>query len=287
MEPPDSRGASSFIDPFDWDLKKIEARIYCEDVAARLTEMNVPTEYMLLEGRPEDCIIRVAQSYDQALLMLSSHGQGGIGDRRIGSVVQKIMLRRHISTMIVRANVALGSDWHSWRYHRLLVPLDGSQRAECVLPLATVLAHFHEAHIILAHVVSRPEMPRGMLTPCEDLELANQLTEHRRAEAIRYLQRIRSQLGVDVETRLLVSDSPTVALHDLIEQEQVDLMVMSAHGYSAKAEWPCGSLAINFITYGTTPLLIVQDLPEKAPSVQEEITPRGVQATLRQGGWLG
>jgi nucleotide-binding universal stress UspA family protein len=126
-----------------------------------------------------------------------------------------------------------------------------------------------------------------MLTPHEDLKLAHQLTEHRRAEAIRYLQRMRTQTGVDVETRLLVSDSPTVALHDLIEQEQVDLMVMSAHGYSAKAEWPCGSLAINFLTSGTTPLLIVPDLPEKAPSVQEEITPRGVQATLRQGGWLG
>jgi nucleotide-binding universal stress UspA family protein len=45
-------------------------------------------------------------------------------------------------------------------------------------------------------------------------------------------------------------------------EEPVDLVVLSAHGYSGSAEWPYGSVALNFIAYGTTPLLIVQDLVE-------------------------
>ena len=40
----------------------------------------------------------------------------------------------------------------------------------------------------------------------------------------------------------------------------MDLVVISAHGYSGNAKWPYGSLTTSFIEYGTTPLLIVQDL---------------------------
>jgi len=36
---------------------------------------------------------------------------------------------------------------------------------------------------------------------------------------------------------------------------------MSAHGYSGSAQRPYGSLALNFIAYGTTPLIIIQDMP--------------------------
>jgi nucleotide-binding universal stress UspA family protein len=264
-------------------MKKVEARIYLEDIASHLCEMNVPTEYMLVEGRPEDCIIRVAQSLDKGLLMLSSHGQSGINDWKLGSVAQKIILRRHASTMIVRADAVCESDWGSWRYRRLLVPLDGSPRAECVLPLVAVLARFHEAVVILAHVVSRPELPQGLLTTCEDLELANQLLEHRRREGIRYLQWMRDHTPADVETRLIVSDNTVESLHTLIKREKIDLVVMSAHGYSGKAEWPYGSLVVHFITHGTTPLLIMQDLLQQAERNQGKGTLRGVQAELGHG----
>jgi nucleotide-binding universal stress UspA family protein len=49
-------------------------------------------------------------------------------------------------------------------------------------------------------------------------------------------------------------------LQELVQKEQVDLVVMSAHGSSGASKWPYGGLATNFIAYGTTPLLIIQDL---------------------------
>lgn len=271
---------SNFIDPLAWDFKKVEARAYLEGVAARLSESSEPVQYMLLEGKPEECIIRTAQSNDQSLLLLSSHAQGGSSEWKLGSVVQKVMSRRHVSTMIVRADAA--SDLQSEGYHRILAPLDGSQRAECVLPLVADLTRFYKAQVILAHSIPRPEMPRGALTPSEDLELAHQITERRRLDALQYLEQTRAQVGLDAEIRLLVSDNTAEALHQLIAEEKIDLVVMSAHGYSGKTEWSYGSLAVNFITYGTTPLLIVQDCPDTALSDEEEATPRGVQELLLQ-----
>jgi nucleotide-binding universal stress UspA family protein len=63
-----------------------------------------------------------------------------------------------------------------------------------------------------------------------------------------------------VEIRLLVTDNIAASLHGVVEDEEVDLVALSAHGYSGRAKWPYGSVALNFIAYGTTPLLIVQDL---------------------------
>jgi nucleotide-binding universal stress UspA family protein len=48
-------------------------------------------------------------------------------------------------------------------------------------------------------------------------------------------------------------------LHDLVEQANADLVVLSVHGYSDGTKWLYGSMVANFISNGTTPLLIVQD----------------------------
>jgi nucleotide-binding universal stress UspA family protein len=80
---------------------------------------------------------------------------------------------------------------------------------------------------------------------------------------------------MDVETLLLVSDDVTLTLHELVEQENVDLVVLSAHGYSAATRWPYGTVATSFISHGTTPLLIVQDLsPDEIELSRAELAAR-------------
>jgi nucleotide-binding universal stress UspA family protein len=66
-----------------------------------------------------------------------------------------------------------------------------------------------------------------------------------------------------------VSDNAAAALHQLVEEEEVDLVLMAAHGYSGEATWPYGSIALNFIAYGSEPLLIIQDVPPEEAGVTE------------------
>ncbi|MEA3398019.1 MAG: universal stress protein [Chloroflexota bacterium] len=47
-------------------------------------------------------------------------------------------------------------------------------------------------------------------------------------------------------------------LHNLVEQVDADLVVLSAHGHSGETRWPYGNVVVSFIGYGATPLLIVQ-----------------------------
>lgn len=67
-----------------------------------------------------------------------------------------------------------------------------------------------------------------------------------------------------------------MSLHELVEREKADLVVLSGHGYSSRMKWPYGGVTNSFIQYGTTPLLIVQDLPP------EEIELTEAEAAIRE-----
>ncbi len=250
----------SVIDPLAWHIRKAEVTTYLDKVVARLFRIGLPVEGHLLEGQAAERIVEFARENNASLIILSSHGKSGLSGWNISSVVQKIILWACMPTMIVRAYRPVADDLADLTYGQVMVPLDGSQRAECALPLASTLARFHHSQLILAHAVCAPEMPRRAPLSREDRELAERITERNRFEAAHYLTQFQSSLAMEVETHLLVGDCATRALHDLVTQSDVDLVVLSAHGYSGGTRWPYGSVALNFIAYGATPLLIVQDL---------------------------
>lgn len=262
MDPPHRANWRRAVDPLNWRIRKAEAESYLGDLVLRLQKAGLPSEKQILEGQAADRIVEFSHKNDIPLIMLSSHGQSGLSGWNVSSVVQKIILRVHTSIMIVRAYQSASTDVTGLRYHRLLVPMDGSQRAECVLPVAATLARAHEAEILLAHVARRPEMPRRTPPTDEDVELADRLVERNRAEAIQYLDQLRSRLSGQVQARVLVGDHVPATLHELVDQEKLDMVLLTAHGYSALTRWPYGSVVSSFITYGATPLLIVQDLPQ-------------------------
>jgi nucleotide-binding universal stress UspA family protein len=113
-------------------------------------------------------------------------------------------------------------------------------------------------------VVAKPEIPRHIPLSEEERRLVDRLTELNQTRAGEYLERLQAQLSPGVKTRVIVGDAPAAALQDVVVQENADLVVLSAHGYTGGTRWPYGSIALNLIAYGTTPLLIVQDLsPEE------------------------
>jgi nucleotide-binding universal stress UspA family protein len=266
------------LDPLNWQVRKADAESYLGDLALRLQKAGLSAEKQIEEGLAAEQIIEFSLKHDASLIVLSSHGQSGLTGWNVSSVVQKIILRAHTSIMIVRAYQPTSADVADLRYRRILLPVDGSQRAECVLPVAQSLARAHEAQILLAHVIQRPAMPRRTPPTREDVELADRIVERNRAEAILYLDELQSRLAGKAEARMLVSDQAAVALHELADQEKIDLILLSAHGYSAPTQWPFGSVVSSFITYGTTPLLIVQDLPQK------KMTPSPAEVAAEEHG---
>ncbi len=278
VEQAETGGRTRSIDPLEWQYSKAETVAYLEQVAERLRAAGLPTEQALLEGQPAERVIDHAQAQSVDLIVLSSHGRGGLSGWNLSSVVQKIMLRAHLSILLIPAYQPVTRELAGLRYRKIMVPLDGSQRAECVLPLVTTLATQHESRVYLVHAVRRPELPRRAPPSKEDQALADQLTERNRVEGLSYLEELRARLSLQVETRLLVSDHVADSLQQLAVQEAVDLVVLSAHGYSGGTRWPYGGLAISLIAFGSTPLLIVQDLPRQV------IEPTAAELAVREYG---
>jgi len=259
LEHPRVPALSQSIDPLEWQLFKSEAEAYLNGVKTRLQDFGLQSRSALKEGQAAESIIDFAYRSDIDLIILSSHGQSGLSGWNISSIVQKIILRAYTSALIVRAYQSTDQDLANLGYRQLLVPLDGSQRAENVLPSTMILSRFYGSQLLLAHLVCTPELlSRTPLAPNE-IEMVNQIIERNRQEATRYLEEIRSRSTSGVDTRLHIGEGHSIELHNLVEIEDVDLVVMSAHGYSGNPKWPYGSVTLSFIAYGTTPLLIVQD----------------------------
>jgi nucleotide-binding universal stress UspA family protein len=253
-------GLKRVIDPLQWQIRKVEAEAYLDKLVARLGRVGLQAEKVILEGLPPERIVEFTRDYNVGMITISTHGQSGLSGWNVSSVAQKVVLQAHVPVMIVRAHTSPAADMAQMRYRRVLVPLDGSRRAECVLPLAKRLALFHSAEVVLVHVVVKPEIPRHTPPSEEERQLIDRLTELNEARASGYLERLRAQLSLDIEARVIVGDAPAASLHDVVAQEDADLVALSAHGYTSGTMWPYGSIALNFIAYGTTPLLIVQDL---------------------------
>ena len=272
--------SAQFFDLLNWQINKTKASLYLETIQARLRTSGLQADTVVLEGLVAEGITEYAQNQGVKLIILSSHGRHGLTQWGISSITLKIIFSAQTSLLIVRADrqhAQVNGSSDSPIYQRILVPLDGSQRAENVLPIITQLSHFHKSQIHLVQVVQTPEMARQMPPAREDIDLSTRVVARNRAEASHYLEQLKSRSyleDIPVQTHLITSDNAAVALHQLEEQEHIDMVTLSAHGHSGNHQWPYGSMVNNFIMYGKAHLLIVQDLPAKQESPPLEFSSR-------------
>jgi nucleotide-binding universal stress UspA family protein len=257
---------STAVDPLTWHFAKAEAQAHLNEAAQQLAQLGLASNTVLLEGSAAQHIVEYAHKLNADLLVLSSHGQGGLSGWNVSGIAQKVIHHTGTSIMLVRssgegAGEHAGVDAGNIQYHHILAPLDGSQRAESALPLASALAERHSAELLVVHVAARPEMIQHVPLSPKDATLAERVVTRNAMEAGKYFAQLQSRLPAKTQTRVLIDNSVTRALHDLVRQEQVDLVVLNAHGHSCHSLWPYGALVNNFITYGATSLLILQDLP--------------------------
>ncbi|MFL7810845.1 MAG: universal stress protein [Anaerolineae bacterium] len=274
LEKQPDRDRAAFVSPLDAHLDNVIAQAYLDELAQHLSRAGVLVETAIASGSAAVQIVAYAQQNEIDLIVMSSHGKSGLSSWNMSSVAQKVAARAHRSVMIVHAYVPPSEEVDILTYRRLLVPLDGSQRAEYVLPIAVSLARAHDARLVLAHVVHKPEMPRQLWTNDEEQALLDQFMACRQRRAASYLEEVRKRLPVEAESELQESADVAGALQALAEEEAFDLILLSAHGYSGSPRRTYGSVAANLIGYCSTPLLIVQDLSgeQLVPSQAELVT---------------
>ena len=269
-----SSATSHHHDAVDWEMRRAEAQSQLSRIDRDLKGRGLTSAIVLTEGRPAEQIINVARAQNADLVVLSSHGEGGLTGWALSSTAMMVVARTDASLLIVPARGAQRQQIGELRLRRMLVPLDCSPRAECVLALATALALAHDAELILAHVVPEPELPRRLPPSAEDVVAVSQLTQRNRLEAERYLADLRDRLvrqHVRVCTRLVVSSRRAQAISALAEEADVELVIVSAHGRTGDARDRYGNVAARLFERTTRPLIVLQDLrPRHEPTPTEE-----------------
>jgi len=278
-----STGLAGDVNPFAWQMQKLEAQTYLDEIAAQLLHtVDVPVKTDLLEGCAAAQIIEHAQRTDADLIVLSTHGEGGLSDWYTSSVAQKVMQRVGISVLLVRAwrleSSCEPARWGEQRYQRILAPLDGSTRAECALPIAATLAERTDT-LWLVHVIPRPELFQRLPLTTDEEALLEQIGKRNQEQAERYFEQLQARLLPSCRTGILADHNVATTLHRFVADEQIDLVLLCAHGFSGQDRWAFGSLAQNFINYGETPLLIVQDMPVRTIGAIQAAAQSAVQQT--------
>lgn len=292
------------IDPLSWQIRKTEADMYMQGIAARIREnlKGISTdvkgsqykggdakksrvEYSILEGKTPENIVNFAHSENIDLLVISTHGSGGLSRWNISSVTQKVINLIYLPVLIVRAYNHTEADAARVHYRNILLPIDSSRRAECSLSAGIELARGERpaelvskddallttsgappsasshTKLILAAVIKPPEIPIPEPYPLEIEKLSGELMNISRQAVSYYLNDMKARLPVESEICVLENRSVSSAIQELATQEDIDLIVLCAHGYTGEASWPYGSIARNYIEHGIKPVLIIQDVP--------------------------
>jgi len=277
----DSAGASVSeesigIDPLRWQIAKQEANAYLESVQSQLQRSSVTAQTHVLEGRAAERILDFARDTQADLIALSSHGHSGPSDWRVGSVAQRMLTHAPGAKLLVRASTHVDraslEALEGSKYKRIFVPLDGSWRAESVLPVVAGLAQFCAAEVVAAHVIRAPEMARRTPPTDEDVQLISRVEERNRQETVSYFEQLRSRLTMLTETHVLNGESAAEVLHELADRVQADLVLLSAHGFTGGVQSPYGSVAQSFIWRSAIPVCIVDDAKLHPPAPEHMMT---------------
>lgn len=144
-------------------------------------------------------------------------------------------------------------------YSKVLVPLDGSELAECVLDhLKAIAVGCQVPNIVLLNVIEPVNLPGHV--PHEvarDIYFgAKQAAE---VHAKKYLSDIAGRIskeGLPVTTDIIEGPAADEILK-YSESNQIDLIIMSSHGNSGVSRWYSGSVAEKVLRHSFVPVLVV------------------------------
>lgn len=143
-------------------------------------------------------------------------------------------------------------------YKTILVPLDGSKRAERILHHVEELAQRYDAKVIFLQVVE----PSPIIAGPEGAYMAlyQQEFEQRAKQAESYLTAHQGEFrekGIEAQARVV--HGPVVeAIIQAAESEGVDLIALASHGRSGLSQVFYGSVAAGVLHRVDRPLLLIR-----------------------------
>lgn len=229
---------------------------YLEAIAGTLRAAKINT--VVDNGRPEEVIIEKAAAEQNTLITMATHGRSGMNRWLLGSVAEKVLRGATNPVLLIRAREVIRTEDEP-TLKSLIVPLDGSDLAEGVLPTAIELAKRRDLEIVLIRTYNIPTTAyagvEGYALPMDDL------LKGMRDEACAYLENKVGdvkKLGVARVSFAAREGLPADEIISFAKNLPGGLIAMSTHGRSGVRRWVLGSVTETVVRHSDNPVLVIR-----------------------------
>lgn len=207
----------------------------------------------VLKGYPASVIIEQAESQDDTLILMSTHGYSGVQRLLLGSVADKVVQATKTPVLLVPAG-AKNPKGDLVEFKRLIVPLDGSELAETILPYAVGLCKTLGMELILARSY-HPNFPGTSIRMHDVSKIVHDSAEN-------YIKDKAEQLrkeGVDKVSYKVMKGLAAEEITDLAIETPNSVTALCSHGRHGISRWMLGSVANAVIHCAEEPVLVIRN----------------------------
>jgi nucleotide-binding universal stress UspA family protein len=241
----------------------VREEVYLASIVRRLqTNYQVTATARLLDGPVADELQRYSVASGIDLIVISTHGRGGLSPFWLGSVTDRLVRWGQVPMLLVRPHEPAPVVVPEQVFHHVLVPLDGSALAEQVLAGAVALGTPRQTAYTLLHVIELAAGDHG--TEFYAVGLDEPALARVRMRTEHYLEGVAARLrpeGLQVQTAVVVGRAAPAIL-EYASMQAADLIAITARGHSQNAGM-LGGVSDKVMRGAPVPVLL--DWPNRQP----------------------
>jgi nucleotide-binding universal stress UspA family protein len=209
----------------------------------------------LRSGEPTDEITQFAVQAQASLLVMSTHGRSGLEKIRAGSITEQVVRHSPCPTFIMHSTRDDTSDSRQGHlFHRMLVPLDGTEDSAAILPCVEKFAKRYHTEVVLFH--DHPD--------CDESNEAKNRREFLGHHGVEL-----ANAGISVQLDCSTHRRPIHEILKRTDELDIDIVAMATHGNGGERRALEESVTANVMRHANRPLLVWSSDPQ-CPSVGQE-----------------
>lgn len=231
---------------------------YLVKISQSLSGMKVTRR--CARGEAAETIIESAAADKNTLIVMATHGRSGLDRFLLGSVAEKVLRASANPVLLVRSMEPILSAGEA-PLTSIVVPLDGSELAEGVLPLVTELAKRLGLEVVLLRAFA---IPYGAYTAGEgfyDPVHLEAFLASLREETFDYLEKTTALLRSNGVAKASFVAREGLSADEIIKFARAtpaNIVAMSTHGRSGVKRWVLGSVTETVVRHSGDPVLVLR-----------------------------
>jgi len=229
---------------------------YLKGVAQTFPRASV--SFAVEKGRAEEVIIAKAVADKETLITMATRGRSGINRWLLGSVAEKVLRGSANPLLLVRAKAEAKTEGEV-TLKSIVVPLDGSEVAESVLPTVLEMAKKLNMEIVLFRACNVPYSVFGGVR--DHFAMVDELLGAIKGEARGYLEKKTEELkkqGANKVSYVLEQGTSADEIISLGRKTPDNLIAICTHGWSGVKGWVLGGITETVVRHSGDPVLVIR-----------------------------